>query len=161
MRIREARASDVEAMSRVLVASITELCRADHGGDETNIARWTANKTPASLSHWMSDPETSFFVAEEADAIVGVGACRGAEVQLTYVAPAHRFRGMSKAMLQRLEEEMRKRGVKIAKLTSTATAHRFYRSAGWADAGEPQEMFGFARAQPMTKLLSDPALRHA
>lgn len=154
MHIREAAADDIEAMSRVLTASITELCHADHGGDQGIISRWTANKTPEALGKWLAEPETSVLVAEEGGEIVCVGAFRGSEVQLIYVAPSHRFRGVSKAMLRRLENEMRRQGVVVSRLTSTATARHFYRAAGWREDGKPVEMFGFAPAQPMTKKLS-------
>ena len=153
MRIRKARMDDVEAMSRVLIDSITELCGADHGGEQINIARWTANKSPETLTRWIANPASSMFVAEAAGKICCVGSFSGAEIQLNYVAPDARFRGFSKAMLKRLEEEMHKDGVLRAQLTTTATAQRFYRAAGWTDTGEPEEMFGFAKAQPMSKML--------
>ena len=44
--IRPAREADVPEMSRVLIASITELCAADHGNRADRLASWTANKTP-------------------------------------------------------------------------------------------------------------------
>ena len=59
-------------------------------------------------------------------------------------------------MLENLEDEMRERGIRNARLNSTETAHRFYLSAGWADdrhAADGVEMFGGMRAYPMTKTL--------
>ena len=44
--VRRAEPDDVLAMSRVLTASIIELCAADHGNDPAAIAAWTRNKTP-------------------------------------------------------------------------------------------------------------------
>ena len=46
--IREADVTDAGACSKVLCASIIELCTADHNDDEAVIAKWTANKTPDS-----------------------------------------------------------------------------------------------------------------
>ena len=43
--VRDAEAADVDAMSEVLIRSITELCAPDHRNDPAAIAAWTANKT--------------------------------------------------------------------------------------------------------------------
>ena len=43
--IRPAAIADVPAMSRVMIASITDLASADHRNDPALVARWTANKT--------------------------------------------------------------------------------------------------------------------
>ncbi|MCF1504464.1 GNAT family N-acetyltransferase [Afifella sp. H1R] len=154
MRIRRAKPGDAEAVSDVLIASITGLCEADHGGIPANIKRWTANKAPGIVAGWIKDPASTFLVAEEDGEIVCVGAFRGAEILLNYVRPAARFSGASKAMLAHMEGEMRKQGIVEARLTSTATAHRFYRSAGWTDEGEHGKAIDFAKAQPMSKRLS-------
>ena len=44
--VRRATGADIPAMSRVLIASITELCAADHGNDPKKLAAWLRNKTP-------------------------------------------------------------------------------------------------------------------
>ncbi len=103
MVVREAEPSDAAAMSRVLIASITELCVADHGGDAAVIARWIANKSPEGIARWFATPANQMFVAVDDDAVLAVGGLRGDEIQLNYVAPWARFRGVSKAMLSHLE----------------------------------------------------------
>jgi len=48
---------------------------------------------------------------------------------------------------------MRERGTTTSRLTSTQTAHAFYRAMGWSDAGPPEtdhNVPGF----PMRKVLS-------
>ena len=144
-------------MSRVLVESIARLCQPDHRGDSALVENWTANKTPENLMRWLSDPATHMYVIEHNDAILCVGAFSDAgEIQLNYVAPQARFTGISKTMLENLEDEMRERGIRNAHLNSTETAHRFYLSAGWADdnsAADGVEMFGGMPAYPMTKTL--------
>ena len=62
--IRRAAAADVPAMSRVLIASITDLCHADHRGDAGIIAGWTANKVPESVARWVAHPDLVLLVAE-------------------------------------------------------------------------------------------------
>jgi hypothetical protein len=158
MRFRDAVPEDSIAMSRVLIESIAHLCHPDHRGDSAIVESWTANKSPEQLVRWFTNPRNHMYVVEdEDDEIVCVGAFSDAgEIQLNYVAPKARFAGVSKMMLVGLEEEMRDRGIRNARLTSTETAHRFYLSAGWSDLPEGAEgpgMFGLTRAYPMAKTL--------
>ena len=150
MVVREAEPSDAAEMSRVLIASITELCVADHGGDAAVIARWIANKSPEGIARWFATPANQMFVAVDDDAVLAVGGLRGDEIQLNYVAPWARFRGVSKAMLSHLEAALIEHGVTEARLSSTETAHRLYRSAGWEDRPSEETKFG-VRSYPMKK----------
>lgn len=153
MIIRDARPGDAQTMSRVLIASITELCTADHRDDREVLGRWLANKAPETVSRWLETPG-HLFVAEEGSEILAVGGFNdGGEITLNYVAPAARFRGITKAMLAHLEEAMRHRGIREAYLSSTETAHRLYLSAGWVDRSDPGEKFGIMN-YPMTKTLA-------
>jgi len=149
--IREAEERDAEACSRVLCASIRELCVADHHGNADVVARWTANKTPERMARWIVDPHATLFLAEHDGAPAGVGGVsENGEILLNYVAPLYRFRRVSRAMLTHMERTLGERGVRKARLTSTETAHRFYRSAGWMDLGDPEVVFGI-RGYPMVK----------
>lgn len=136
MIIRPARAEDAEAACLVLRRSIIELCVADHGNDATILAGWLANKTPEHVRTWISNPDNVVMVAEEDGAILGVGAvARSGEITLNYVSPDARFRGVSKAMLARLEAQASAFGQTHCVLTSTSTARRLYEAAGYqADA---------------------------
>ena len=136
--VRRAVAADVPAMSRVMVASITELCHTDHRGDPAIIASWTRNKAPESVARWVEHPDLVMLVAIVEGEVAAVGSLNGPdEIGLNYVSPAFRFLGVSSALLAALEAEMRERGADVGKLTSTQTAHGFYRSRGWQDAGPP------------------------
>ena len=142
--VRPATAADVPAMSRVLVASITELCGPDHGGAPERLATWTANKTPEGVAHMLASPGLRMLVAELDGQVAAVGAVvpdKG-EVSLNYVDPAARFRGVSKALLAALEAELRGHGVVEAQLTSTTTARRFYHAAGWSEDVAPVACMG-------------------
>jgi GNAT superfamily N-acetyltransferase len=157
MRIRDARPEDSLAMSRVLIESIARLCHPDHRGDSALVESWTANKTPENLVRWLTNPANHLYVTEDEGEILCVGAFSDAgEIQLNYVAPKARFSGISKTMLEHLEDEMRERGIRDGHLTSTETAHRFYLSAGWADivgGDSDAETFGLTRVYPMAKTL--------
>ena len=154
MVIREAIPADAEAMSRVLIASITTLCERDHGGVQENMDRWLANKSPAGVREWFDNPENRLFVAERDEKVVGVGGFneRG-EVLLNYVAPEARFTGVSTVLLTAIEKAMHAKGHDKATLTGTATAHEFYISRGWRNDGAPKPRFAVL-VHPMTKSLA-------
>ncbi|MDP1668377.1 GNAT family N-acetyltransferase [Phaeovulum sp.] len=157
MRVRPAAVADAQVASAVLVASITELSDADHHSNAGVLGSWLADKTPAALAARIASG--GVFVAEVAGQLVGVGEFslaglspgRG-KITLNYVAPAARFRGISRAMLLRLEAELAARGCTEGLLTATATATRFYLAAGWRPGGPPRQgrwIFG----HPMRKRL--------
>ena len=133
--IRPAREADVPDMSRVLIASITELCAADHGNGAERLASWTANKTPDGVKAMFAEPGLSLLVGELGGRVVAVGAMIPAsgEIALNYVDPTARFRGVSKALLSTMEAELQRQGISEARLTSTITARAFYHAAGWID----------------------------
>lgn len=142
--VRAATAADVPAMSRVLIASITDLCGPDHGQKPERLATWTANKTPEGVAAMLADPQLRMLVAELDGQVAAVGAVvpdKG-EVSLNYVDPAARFRGVSKALLAALEAELSAAGVAEAQLTSTTTARRFYHAAGWSEDVAPVACMG-------------------
>jgi GNAT superfamily N-acetyltransferase len=105
------------------------------------------------MGRWIADQRLAVYVAERDGAVAGVGALsESGDVLLNYVAPAHRFAGVSRAVLAHLEQALRERGISWAVLSSTRTAHRFHRAAGWLDVGPPQPMFGMF-VYPMAKQL--------
>jgi len=148
--VRNARLADVPAMSAVLIASITELCTSDHHNDPTVLAGWLANKTPEGVAKWFDNPEATIVVAERDGEVAAVGGFNTSrEIILNYVAPAHRFAGISTALLEGMELGL---GPGEATLQSTETARRFYKRHGWAESGEGANFAGMS-AFPMRKLL--------
>ena len=142
--VRPATEADVPVMSRVLIASITELCTADHGRVPERLATWTANKSPEGIGAMLANPDLRLMVAEHDGRIAAVGAVvlgKG-EVALNYVDPPARFRGVSKALLGALEVALRESGVGEAQLTSTTTARAFYHAAGWTEDATPVTCMG-------------------
>lgn len=130
--VRRARPDDVPAMSRIMTASIVELCAADHANNPAAIAAWTSNKTPEGVAAMLANANLLMFVAMASNGVGAVGAVtRSGEVALNYVAPDMRFLGLSKALLARLEAELRALGYKEGRLEATATARLFYERAGW------------------------------
>jgi hypothetical protein len=148
--VRPATVDDAGAMSAVLIGSITELCVADHRNRPDILKRWLANKSPDGVRQWFGNPETRLFVAEADGAVAAAGGISAKrEVILNYVSPRHRFTGVSTTLLDALEAGL---GPGEATLHSTGTAHRFYLSRGWTDAGPPEDHWGMP-AYPMRKRL--------
>jgi GNAT superfamily N-acetyltransferase len=73
---------------------------------------------------------------------------------LNYVAPDGRFRGISKALVARLEARAVELGLQACTLDSTGTARQFYRSIGYSEAGPPTPGFGMSLRYPMAKVLA-------
>jgi GNAT superfamily N-acetyltransferase len=153
VEIRRARPADAASACDVMRRSIAELCLADHANDPTLLDAWLANKTPEIVARWIARRDNHFFVACEGDAICAVGAMTSAgEITLNYVAPEARFKGVSRALLRTLEDTARALGQARCTLTSTKTARRFYRSAGYVESGPPVRSFG-GESYPMAKQL--------
>lgn len=149
--IRPAVPADAAAMSAVLTASIRDLCTADHRNDPEILAGWLRNKTPDMVLRMLERPGAQFLVAERDGEIAAAGCLTGPdEIGLNYVAPAHRFQGVSRTLLAALEDRIRASGTTLAKLTSTGMAHRFYLANGWHDAG-PAEADRGMLCYPMQK----------
>ena len=150
--IRDAAPEDAVAACHVLRESISRLCVADHRNDPAILNPWLSNKTPEIVAASAAQTGSSLLLAVEGDAILGVGSVTDAgEIMLNYVAPAARFRGVSRALLRALEARAAERGNSRCTLTSTETAHRFYQSAGYVDDGAPTGKFGTSSGYPMSK----------
>ncbi len=153
LNVRPAVDDDIDAMSRVLTDSIIQLCAADHGNDPEKISAWTRNKSPEGVAAMLADPDMRIFVGEYDGVVAAVGAIhRSGQVALNYVAPTARFRGLSRALLQRLEAELAVLGFVEGRLEATATALGFYESAGWLTDG-PQAKGRMVNGYPMRKRL--------
>jgi len=134
MEIRSAHVEDAGQACTVLRRSIQDLCYADHNGDKATLASWLANKTSESVAAWISNPDNRVFVATEGETILGVAAItKTGEITLNYVSPDARFRGVSKALIDRLEAQARELGLDRCTLNSTETARKFYLSLGYQD----------------------------
>ncbi|MBS0531986.1 MAG: GNAT family N-acetyltransferase [Proteobacteria bacterium] len=152
MVIRGARDTDAIRACSVMRRSIAELCGSDHHNNPAILARWLANKTPENFTAWIAEKDNRMFVAVENDAVLAVGAVRtNGEVTLNYVSPDARFRGVSRAMLARLEATAQAFGNDESRLVSTETARRFYLSAGYRQVGAPEGKFGTTSSYPMVK----------
>jgi GNAT superfamily N-acetyltransferase len=152
--IRDACEGDSTAACEVVRRSIVELCVTDHREDQVILAQWLRNKTPENMSAWIARGDNSVLVAvAEPDKILAVGCVtKAGEITLNYVSPDARFRGVSRALLSALETRALERGNARCTLTSTKTALRFYRDAGYIDDAHTVSKFGM-QTPAMAKIL--------
>ena len=151
--IRRARIDEAAAIAELIRASITELCVADHGGDQVKIDRWLENKTENEVHNWLKRDELFIFVidGDEGLRVAGCHDTRGV-VLMNYITPGQRLKGLSSLMLAYLEANMLDNGLAEARLVSTATARQFYEARGWQAYGELMPCMGIT-GQPMRKRL--------
>ncbi len=116
------------------------------------VALWTANKDPKTIREWIQ-AGAELWLAEFDERVAGVGGLRNrSEISLLYVDPLHSRRGVGRALLARLEEELARQGSAEAHLDATATAREFYRRFGWENDGTPGDWNGIPQ-YPMRKSL--------
>ena len=88
------------------------------------------------------------YVAEEEGSLVGfatwVEAGGGVELEDLFVDPGWRRRGIAAALVGRIAQVLRARGVQRLEVTANPHAMGFYRAAGFIDSGVADTVFGIA-----------------
>lgn len=151
--IRPACAEDAEQAVRVIRASISELCQADHHDDATTLERWLGNKTVGAFRRWLANPNSFFVVPELGGDICGVAAINRGEVTLCYVQPGRERSGLGTAMLGALEARAKDWQLAELRLHSTDRARAFYERRGYVATGEVALSHGSRRAYGYAKQL--------
>ena len=92
--------------------------------------------------------EERTYVAEEGGAVVGFASWIVAdgvfELEDLFVDPGWRRRGIAAALVNRIAQVLRERGVDRLEVTANPHAMRFYRAAGFTDCGVVDTVFGTA-----------------
>ena len=71
-----------------------------------NLDQWLENKTPEVFLSWFNQPDNSVLVAVNDGRVLAVGSVTDAgSINLNYVSPDARFRGVSRALLGALPSE--------------------------------------------------------
>lgn len=154
MEIHRAAPLDADAAMEIVGQSIAQLCVADHRHDPETLARWLANKTPASFRTWLADPENFCVVAKTGQRVMGVGLLhRSGELKLFYLAPGSQRQGMGTMIHAALEDQARLWGLRQLHLQSTDSARPFYEALGYRASGAARTFFGVLQGYPYTKTL--------
>jgi GNAT superfamily N-acetyltransferase len=129
LRIRRFREADLPAVFRLVHGTI-DACYA--GVYPPNAVRrfkeLHAEETIA------ADARTGFtLVAEEAGRLVGTGTVVGEHVKRVFVDPARQGAGIGRAIMEQLEAEARRRGIRRVHLEVSIPSRAFYERLGYAD----------------------------
>ena len=88
------------------------------------------------------------YVAEEEGSLVGFATWIEAggvfELEDLFVDPGWRRRGIAAALVNRIAQVLRARGVQRLEVTANSHAMEFYRAAGFVDSGVADTVFGTA-----------------
>ena len=88
------------------------------------------------------------YVAEEDGSLIGFATWIQAdgvfELEDLFVDPGWRRRGIAAALVDRIAQALRARGVKRLEVTANPHAMGFYRAAGFIDCGVTETVFGTA-----------------
>ena len=149
---RLAEVSDAAEVCDVVRRSVAVLCIDDHRKDESTLAEWLENKTPLNFERWIRSDQHVAAVVERDGNLLGFGLLNlNGTLALLYVDPAARFCGVSKALLAFLERAALDAGIQTLRLESTATALRFYQSAGYSLTRDSVQGFGVTSCYPMAR----------
>ncbi|MGA9853206.1 MAG: GNAT family N-acetyltransferase [Gammaproteobacteria bacterium] len=154
LSVRPARTSDSEIAIQTVIASIQELCVADHHNDPATLQRWLSNKTPASFETWINNQENFCVIGEIGGVLSAVGLLHNSgEIRLFYVAPDAQRKGIGKAIHAALEEHASLLNMKNLHLSSTDAARPFYEAVGYQASGTREHMYGQLWCFPYIKQL--------
>ncbi|MES0882200.1 GNAT family N-acetyltransferase [Roseibium sp. SCP14] len=131
-----ANCTDAEEIAVLLRRSIIELCQNDHGNSPERYEPWLKNKTAENVERWIRGPGRVFSAVDQNRRVVGISmGTPDGEVVLNYVLPEARYCGVSKMLMNAIEDYFRDRGLSSSILNSTCTAENFYRSIGYSETG--------------------------
>jgi len=138
----------------LLIRTIREVCARDYNYDESVITDWLSNKTSENISKWIKSDNLSYVVVCR-DIIVGFAmlGLKG-DILLNYVLPEYLNRGIGKILLNKMEQDARRCGIKAIKVNSSITAKKFYFRNGFAEIGPPKYMGKILGEFPMRKILT-------
>jgi putative acetyltransferase len=138
--LRPATAADAAAVCALHIASIRELCGPDYTREE--IESWVMGKTPEMYPPWLE--KSDFWVGEVGGEIAGFIMMQPtrdeevAEIYGLYMSPRFAGRGVGRALVERMLDLARSRGVKRMFLFGTKTARPFYERMGFRMTGTHQ-----------------------
>ena len=154
--IRKPIPADAEAICKVWIRSIRELCGPLYNNNEKILSAWCSNKTVDQMIQMIENPQNFFIIAtDKVGAIIGLGILNADEIHACYLAPEYVGNGIGKFILEKLEAEALRCGVVKLKLGSTRHALEFYKSRGYEQVGTTELLFREVVPYfPMEKALS-------
>ena len=138
--VRLAAPADAEAIWRVHIASIREVCAGDYTPQQ--IEAWAGPKRPEDYPRAMERGEQVWVAEDESRVVVGFACLDRDVLKGLYVAPAALRRGIGSALLRAVEAHAVARGVDTLRLGATLNAAAFYESQGYVAGGRITRAMG-------------------
>ncbi|WP_338001278.1 GNAT family N-acetyltransferase [Pseudomonas brassicae] len=147
--VREARADDAPAISRVIIAALRHTNSQDYSA--AVIARVEASFSPQAVAGLLARRQV--LVAQVGAEVVGTASLEGEVVRTVFVAPRRHGLGIGRALMQRVEALALAAGVQTLRVPSSLTAQGFYAHLGYAVLCEVVE--GEERTVVMARVLTN------
>lgn len=137
IRVRDARETDLDAISEGHVASVRGVDATAY--TPTELAVWEAGV--ASVSYPIGEHGIEFLVAERKSEIVGFAQASVDEQELDklYVVPAYQRQGVATALIREIETQFQSHGVRSVYVESSLNAAPFYERVGYERMGTHQK----------------------
>ena len=149
LTIRQARASDCQAMCDIDRAAILQRYAPTHG-DET-ARQWAESLTPDTSERRLSAEMT--IVAEESNSLLGFARFDGETGEIDIgVLPDAEKRAIASALLAVIETEARTRGLDTLRLSAMLNSERLYTPAGFVGLGAGEMRIGGAFTLPCVRM---------
>ena len=134
--IRRAVESDADAIHKIHVSCIRELCCTHY--NQSQILNWAGRQTVERYLHLMNEENHAFMVAEIGGAVVGFANFyddeenEQMEIKGLYVSPSYGRRGVGTALAKYVEEEAKQRKYRAVVVVATLNAaDTFYHAQGF------------------------------
>jgi len=138
MIIRKFRDLDAIELARLHRSTIRNVNRQDYPKKQIDV--W-AGKTSAERFRRLAKENTRF-VAVEKGKLIGFADYKNDELMGLYIHKDHIGKGVGKKLLQILEADAYKNGIRTMKCTSTITAHKFYEKNGYKTIRKTKHQIG-------------------
>jgi ribosomal protein S18 acetylase RimI-like enzyme len=143
IKIRRAKPAEALKIRNAHAASVRGLCAADYTSKQ--ITAWT-NRKPEEFRRAMT--METMFIAYVGKKTAGFSATRDGEIRAVYVRPCFSRRGVGKALLRAAEDAACDAGFTTLRLSSSITAHSFYKNHGYRTIKKSRYRFRDGTAVP-------------
>jgi GNAT superfamily N-acetyltransferase len=129
IKVRKTRLEDCRRVAHVHRTSIRKICSSRY--DQDVIDTWAGGCSANGVRRSSKRKEANNIVVEVDGIICGIGASLNNRIWLVYVHPKWSGLGLGDKLIQRLESDMLKKGLKDITLESSLNAYNFYLRNGY------------------------------
>ena len=127
MEIRRFKSKDAEKVSYLISKTLREINAKDY--PLRIIENVESSYSPSKLIE--KSKYRDVFVAEESDEILGTISIEGDVVFSVFIESNYQRKGIGKKMIEYIESNAKKKGIKTLKVSSSITSFEFYKKLGY------------------------------